>query len=169
MSIKSGSARQIFDGTKTFEFRKTSLKIFDLNEKIYVYSSQVDRAIIGYMRVSEILKGDTAQILKLTGYDVRPDGHEIVDYYGENYQNCCALKLWDVTKFDEPLALKDIRRVNPHIELPNYFTYIFENDPLYGVIREWDQSFSPNGELVENSAQQKRMILQRGIERAQNK
>ncbi len=28
------------------------------------------------MKVSDILKGNTNQILKATGYDVRPDGHE---------------------------------------------------------------------------------------------
>lgn len=169
MSIRSSSAQQIFEGTKKFEFRKTPLRLFDLNEKIYVYSSQEDRALIGYMRVSKILKGDTTQILKLTGYDVRPDGNEIVDYYGENYQNCCALKLYDVTKFEKPLLLKDMRRVDPNIELSKYYTYIPEPEPLYDVIREWDQSFSSNGNLCKDFAQQKRRILQRGIERARNK
>lgn len=119
MSIMSYYARQIFDETKGYEFRKSPLKAQDLDKKIYVYSAKEDKALIGYMKVSEILKGNTTQILKSTGYDVRPDGYEIVDYYGKDFQRCCALKLYDVTEFEEYLTLKDMRRIDPNINLPN--------------------------------------------------
>ena len=89
MSIMSYYARQIFEETKPYEFRKSPLRYQDLDEKIYVYSAKEDKAIVGYMKVSDILKGNTNEILKLTGYDKRPDGHEIVDYYGPNFQSCC--------------------------------------------------------------------------------
>ena len=104
ISIMSYYARQIFTETKGYEFRKSPLKDCDLNQKIYVYSAKEDKAIIGYMKVSDIIKGDTNQILKATGYDIRPYRQEIVDYYGENFQRCCALKLYDVTEFDEYLT-----------------------------------------------------------------
>ena len=70
-------ARQIFDETKTFEFRKSPIKKELLNEKIYVYSAKEDKAIIGYLKVDDILSGNTNQILNLTGYDKRKDG---IDY-----------------------------------------------------------------------------------------
>ena len=117
MSIMSYYARQIFDETKGYEFRKSPLKDQDLDKKIYVYSAKEDKALIGYMKVSEILKGNTTQILKFTGYDVRPDGYEIVDYYGKDFQRCCALKLYDVTEFEEYLTLNDMRRIDPNIIL----------------------------------------------------
>lgn len=165
MSIMSYYARQIFDETKGYEFRKSPLKAQDLDKKIYVYSAKEDKALIGYMKVSEILKGNTTQILKSTGYDVRPDGYEIVDYYGKDFQRCCALKLYDVTEFEEYLTLKDMRRIDPNINLPQYYSYIYENDPLYDVIREWVEAFSLDGNLCENPTKQKQAILRSSIER----
>ena len=165
MSIMTYYARQIFDETKGYEFRKSPLKDQDLDKKIYVYSAKEDKALIGYMKVSEILKGNTTQILKSTGYDVRPDGHEIVDYYGKDFQRCCALKLYDVTEFEEYLTLRDMRKIDPNINLPQYYSYIYEGNPLYDVIREWDEAFSLDGNLCKNPTKQKQLILQRGIER----
>lgn len=151
--------------TKGYEFRKSPLKDQDLDKKIYVYSAKEDKALIGYMKVSKILKGNTTQILKSTGYNARPDGHEIVDYYGKNFQRCCALKLYDVTEFEEYLTLRDMRKIDPNINLPQYYSYIYENNPLYSVIREWDEAFSLDGNLCKNPTKQKQLILQRGIER----
>ena len=114
MSIMSYYARQIFDETKGYEFRKSPLKDQDLDKKIYVYSAKEDKALIGYMKVSEILKGNTTQILKFTGYDVRPYGYEIVDYYGKDFQRCCALKLYDVIReWDEAFSLDGNLCENP--------------------------------------------------------
>lgn len=165
MSIMSYYARQIFDETKGYEFRKSPLKDQDLDQKIYVYSAKEDKALIGYMKVSDIIKGNTSQILKATGYDKRPDGHEIVDYYGRNFQRCCALKLYDVTEFIEYLTLKDMRKIDPNINLPQYYSYIYENNPLYDVINEWDKAFSLDGNICNNPKQQKQLILKKGIER----
>ena len=52
-----------------------------LNKKIYVYSTKENKAIIGYFKVNDILNGNTDEILRVTGYDKRHDGHEIVEYY----------------------------------------------------------------------------------------
>lgn len=81
ISILTYYARQIFDETKLYEFRKSPLNEELFNKKIYVYSAKEDKAIIGYFKVSDILKGNTDEILRITGYDKRNDGHEIVEYY----------------------------------------------------------------------------------------
>lgn len=167
ISIMSYYARQIFAETKGYEFRKSPLKDCDLNQKIYVYSAKEDKAIIGYMKVSDVIKGNTNQILKATGYDIRPDKQEIVDYYGENFQRCCALKLYDVTEFDEYLTLKDMRKINPNIQLPQYYSYIYEGNPLYQVIKEWDKTFSLDGEVSKTPNKDKAKILCKGRKRKQ--
>lgn len=169
MSIMSYYARQIFDETKEYEFRKSPLRSNDLNEKIYVYSAKEDKALIGYMKVSEILRGNTNQILKATGYDIRPDRHEIVDYYGKDFKKCCALKLFDVTEFEEYLTLREMRKIDSNIQLPQYYSYIYESNPLYQVIKEWDEAFSLDGNLCENSQQRKRMILNNVKEKGRRK
>ena len=161
ISIMTYYARQIFDETKLYEFRKSPLKNELLNKKIYVYSAKEDKAIIGYFKDSDILNGNTNEILKATGYDKRDDGHEIVEYYGKNNPNCFALQLYDVTEFGEYLSLRDMRSISRNADMPQYIKYIYENDPLYGVIKEWDEAFSLDGSLCDNPNKTKQMILQR--------
>ena len=161
ISIMTYYARQIFDETKLYEFRKSPLKNELLNKKIYVYSAKEDKAIIGYFKVSDILKENTNEILTATGYDKRSDGHEIVEYYGKNNPNCFALQLFDVTEFEEYLSLKDMRSISKSADMPQYIKFIYENDPLYDLIKEWDEAFSLDGNLCDNPNKTKQMILQR--------
>ncbi len=91
ISIMTYYARQIFEETKLYEFRKSPLKDELLNKKIYVYSAKTDKAIIGYFKVSDILNVNTNEILRATGYDKRDDGHEIVEYYGKKNPKYFAL------------------------------------------------------------------------------
>ncbi len=142
MSIMSYYARQIFNGTKSYEFRKSPLRTEDLNKQIYIYSAKEDKSIIGSVKVKKIHFGNVEEILKITGYDKRIDGGEIVDYYG-NCSHCYALELYDIQKFMKPLSLKEMRKVDPNIQLPQYFTYIRPNSPIYEIIKELNnQSYS---------------------------
>lgn len=142
MSIMSYYARQIFNGTKSFEFRKSPLRIEDLNKKIYIYSAKEDKAIVGSVKVKKIHCGNVEEILKMTGYNKRTDGSEIVDYYG-NCSQCYALELYDIKKFEKPLTLKEMRKLDPNIQLPQYFTYFRPNSPIYEKIKELNnQNFS---------------------------
>lgn len=161
ISIMTYYARQIFDETKPYEFRKSPLKSELLNKKIYVYSAKEDKAIIGYFKVSDVLKGNTEEILSSTGYDKRSDGYEIVNYYGKNNPNCFALRLYDVTEFEEYLSLHDMRMISKNADMPQYIKYIYENDPLYNVIKEWDNAFSLDGSLCDNPEKTKKIILQK--------
>lgn len=161
ISIMTYYARQIFDETKLFEFRKSPLKEELLNKKIYVYSAKEDKSIIGYFRVSDILNGTTNEIMKATGYDKRKDGHEIVSYYGKNNPNCFALRLYDVTEFEEYLSLKDMRSISPNTDMPQYIKFVYDNDPLYEVIEEWDKAFSLDGNLCNNPEKTKKIILEK--------
>ena len=163
ISIMTYYAKQIFDETKLYEFRKSPLKKELLDKKIYVYSAKEDKAIIGYFKVSDILNGNTSKILELTGYDKRKDGTEIVDYFGKNNPNCFALHLYDVTEFEEYLTLKDMRKISNNADMPQYIKFIYENDPLYDVITKWDEAFSLDGNLCENPTKTKQLILQKAM------
>lgn len=144
ISITSYYARQIFNKTKVYEFRKSPLKNELLNKKIYVYSAKQDKAIIGCFRVKDILVGNINEILHATGYDKRVDGQEIIDYYGKNNKNCFALCLYDIVKFKEALFLSEMRSISNSVTMPQYIKYIYEDNPLYEVIIEWEQNFSSN-------------------------
>lgn len=136
ISIISKYAKQIFDGSKLFEFRKTPLKKELLNEKIYVYSAKEDKAIIGYFRISEVLCGNTEKILKLTGYDKRNDANEIISYFGKNNPKCYALRIYDVNRFTKPVTLEEMRKLNPKVTMPQYIKYVYEENPIYKIIKK---------------------------------
>ncbi len=169
ISIMTYYASQIFDETKLYEFRKSPLKQEVLDQKIYVYSAKEDKAIIGYFRVSDILSGNTTEILKLTGYDKRKDGHEIVSYFGQNNPKCFALSLYDITEFSEYLTLRDMRSVSNNADMPQYLKFVYEGDPLYDMINEWDQAFSLDGDICQNPKKEKQMILQRARKKGKGK
>ena len=127
-------ARQIFNGTKKFEFRKSPLKPYDLNKTIFVYSAKEDKAIIGSFEVVKVHKGNLNEILNVTGYDKRPDVQEIIDYY-KNCKICYALELSNITRFSKPLTLKQMRKIDNNIQLPQYYAYLSSKSPLYNEIK----------------------------------
>lgn len=133
ISIMTYYAKQIFEGTKLYEFRKSPLRNSDLNKQIFVYSAKGDKSVIGSFKVKQVLHGDVNKIMKLTGYDKRKDGVEILEYFGNN-PNCYALELYDVQSFSKPLTLKEMRRVCPKIQLPQYYTYIKPSSPIFNKL-----------------------------------
>lgn len=141
ISIMSYYARQIFDGTKMFEFRKSPLNPTDLNKQIFVYSAKEDKAIVGSFKVKKIHHGNVHEIMHITGYDKRKDGIEILNYFGNN-PNCYALELYDVQSFSKPLTLKEMRRIVPNIQLPQYYTHINCNSPLYNNLLQLNKQMN---------------------------
>lgn len=140
-------ARQIFDGTKEYEFRKSPLKLCDMNKKIYVYSAKEDKAIIGSFEVSDILKGSVDDILMRTGYNIRRDKQEIIDYFENSYM-CYALKLENVQRFENPLTLRQMRRIDPEIQLPQYYQHIYPDSKLYEPIVNLDKTAAKSNYLI---------------------
>ena len=134
MSIITYYAKQIFNGTKKFEFRKSALKEQDLNKTIYVYSAKDDKAIIGSFEVSKVHQGNLQEILNITGYDKRNDKNEIIDYF-KNTKTCYALELNNIKLFSKKLTLSQMRNIYSKVQLPQYFTHISNEHPLYETIK----------------------------------
>lgn len=127
MSIKTKYANQIFDGTKKFEFRRKSIGDKNCNKKIYIYSSEKDKSIIGYIIVDKILKGDLDFILKATDY---VDSQDIIDYFSGR-DECFALHISNYYKFLKPLKLEDIRASYERFVIPQFYRYIKAQEPIY--------------------------------------
>ncbi len=135
ISIMSFYARQIFAGTKKFEFRKSAIKEQDLGKTFYVYSAKDDKAIVGSFVVEKVHKGNLAEILKITGYDKRSDRGEIESYFSSS-KDCYALQLGKVKKFEKPLTLKQMREAEPKVQLPQYWAYVSEKSNLFDLIKK---------------------------------
>lgn len=135
ISIMSYYARQIFAGTKKFEFRKSAIKEQDLGKTFYVYSAKDDKAIVGSFVVEKVHKGNLAEILKISGYDKRSDRGEIESYFA-NSKDCYALQLSQVKKFEKPLPLQQMRAIEPKVQLPQYWAYVSKKSNLFDLIRK---------------------------------
>ena len=69
--------------------------------------------------------------------------------------------MYDVTEFEEYLTLRDMRSISKNADMPQYIKFIYDNDPLYEVIKKWDEAFSLDGNLCDNPSKAKQMILQK--------
>ena len=127
MSIKTNYANQIFNGAKKFEFRRKSIGEKNCNKKIYIYSSEEDKSIIGYIIVDKILKGDLDFILKTTDY---VDNQDIIDYF-DGCKECFALHISNYYKFLKPLTLEDIRASYEKFVIPQFYRNVKNQEPIY--------------------------------------
>lgn len=164
ISIDTHYAREIFNETKIYEFRKVPLIDDLLNTKIYVYSFGEDKALIGYFKVDNVLDGNTYEILKKTEYNKNPDMYNVVKYFGLDNPNCYAYHLYDVTEFDEYLSIYDIRNINKNYRIPaDALRFIYDNDPLYNIIKKWDEYFSLDGKKYNNKIKEEQKIIKKSI------
>ena len=102
MSIKTKYANQIFKGTKKYEYRRRSIKEGNLNKKIFIYSSEIDKKIVGYIIVDEILEGTSEYILKRTNNEGNID---IINYF-KDCENCYALKIKEAVLLQKAISLR---------------------------------------------------------------
>ena len=140
ISIQTYYAKQILEGTKIYEFRKSPIKEELYHQKIYIYSAKEEKAIVGYMRVSNVLCANTEEILKLTNYDKHKDRKHIWKYFGRSRLNCYALVIEEVCEFTNYLTLEKLKSVKNNLVMPQYLTYIYEDNPLYSVIMNWENN-----------------------------
>lgn len=127
MSIKTKHANKIFEGTKKFEFRRKSIGEKNCNKKIFIYSSEEDKAIIGYIIVDTILNGDINYILKTTNC---LDNQDIIKYF-KGCSECYALHIGEFHRFLEPLKLEDIRANFEKFVIPQFYRYVKITEPIY--------------------------------------
>ena len=127
MSIKTRYANKIFNGTKTYEYRRKSIGNKNCNKKIYIYSSEEDKMIVGYIIVDKILKGDLDYIEKSTG-NLNTDSRR---KYFEGCDICYALHISEYHKLKKAISLNDVKFV-----VPQFYRYIKEDEPLYKILKD---------------------------------
>lgn len=128
LSIKTRYANNIFNGTKKYEYRRKSIGYKNCNKKIYVYSSEEDKAIIGYIIIDEIISGDIDFIIKTTDAS-----YEIKKYF-DGCDKGYALKIGKIFKFNDPVYLKDIKIYDNKFNVPQFYRYIKKDEYIYKLL-----------------------------------
>ena len=132
ISIKTKYANQIFNGTKLYEYRRKSIGEKNCNKKIFVYSSEEEKAIVGYIIVDKILEGNIDYILEATN---NKNNGDIIDYFN-GCDKCYALKIAKAVKFKNPIYLSEIKKEEKNFVVPQFYRYIKENEYIYEELKE---------------------------------
>lgn len=127
MSIKTKYANQIFNGIKKYEFRRKNIGEKNCNKKIIIYSSEKEKAIIGYIIVEKILVGDINFILDATN---NKNNSEIINYFNK-CDKCYAFKISHAIKYEKPLTLEEIKKYDKNFVVPQFYRYIKSNEYIY--------------------------------------
>lgn len=127
MSIKTKHATRIFNGNKIYEFRRKSIKQENLNKKIFIYSSETTKEILGYMIVDKILENDIDSLLEETKYE---DTKSIREYF-KGCKTCYALHISETYRFVSPIKIEEIKKEHPDFVIPQFYRYIKPNESIY--------------------------------------
>lgn len=133
MSIKTKYANQIFNGTKKYEYRRKNIGEKNLGKKIFIYSSEKERAIVGYIIVSDIIEGTLNYVLEQTD---NINNQDIMNYF-KDCQKCYALKISEAVKFENPIFLVSIRKKQENFVIPQYYRYIYQTEKLYEILKNY--------------------------------
>jgi len=104
LSINPEHVKNIFNGTKQYEFRKVRCK--KEITKILIYSTSPIMEVVGEAAVEIILEDDPETVWKLTSDAAGID----LDFFNEYYlgkEKAVAYKLRDVKKYRSPKPLSD--------------------------------------------------------------
>lgn len=127
MSIKTKHATRIFNGNKIYEFRRKSIKQENLNKKIFIYSSETTKEILGYMIVDKILENDIDSLLEETKYE---DTKSIREYF-KGCKTCYALHISETYRFVSPIKIEEIKKEHTDFVIPQFYRYIKPNESIY--------------------------------------
>ena len=132
MSIKTKYANHIFEGTKKYEFRRKSIGEKNCNKKIFIYSSEKDKAIIGYIIIDTILEGDLKHITTKTNCSKSKD---IIDYF-KDCNKCYALHIKETHKFIKPITLEELKKEQEKFTIPQFYRYVKKQEPIYETLKK---------------------------------
>ena len=130
MSIKTKYASMIFAGTKEYEFRRKSIGEKNCHKKIYIYSSEEEKAIVGYIIVDKILSGDLEEIQLLTN----SSNNNGMETYFKGCDKCYALHISEHHRFIKPIKLVDIKNNNKDFVIPQFYRYIRYKESIYTLL-----------------------------------
>lgn len=132
MSIKTKHANKIFSGIKTFEYRTKSIKDNNLNKYCLIYSSEDEKAVIGYVVFDYIVEGSADYLINNTN----PESINGLKEYLSNKEKGYALHIKEYKKFDNPITLKELRNSNDNFNIPQYYRYLKKGESLYLIAKK---------------------------------
>lgn len=132
MSIKTKHANKIFSGTKTFEYRTKTINNKNLNKYCLIYSSEDEKAVIGYVVFDYIVDGNCDFLIKNTN----PENIDGLKKYLSEKKVGYALHIKEYERFDKPIKLDVLKGKYKTFNVPQYYRYIKKDEYLYSIAKK---------------------------------
>lgn len=147
LSIRPKFAREIFDGNKEYEFRKTALP----SELAYILLMENgSREILGGFSVDEVIKEGIDTLWEKFGKGTS-DKDRFYRYY-EGWERGLAIKVDGSDEFENPIPIKEITKMDPNLSVPDQFTHIYLTNRALSLLTDYSETIRelfPNQTLDE--------------------
>lgn len=121
LSVKPQFAKDIFNGLKKYEYRKTIFTRQDI-KKVFVYASSPINSVIGEFQIEKIIHDNIDVLWILTKSNAGISKESFFEYFN-NKSKGYAIKIKSQKKYDNPLSLDSLMVSAP----PQSFRYLESN------------------------------------------
>jgi len=118
LSIKPEFALKIFDGSKSYEYRRSIFKRHEVT-RIVVYASDSIQKVIGEFEIGDILYDEPEALWAKTGEHAGISKQGFLEYF-RNKTKGYAIQIKSTIKYDIPLPLSSFMVSSP----PQSFMYL---------------------------------------------
>ncbi|MEQ8245131.1 ASCH domain-containing protein [Fulvivirga sp.] len=122
ISVKPEFAYRILSGEKTIELRKNTPSVTE-GDLVIIYATQPVKAIVGYCKVSGIVKDNPSNIWDKYSEVTGISKQGFMSYYS-NTLTAIGIKLKDVNPLSKNFTLKQVKAVIPKFKPPQSFAYL---------------------------------------------
>jgi len=126
LSIRPEYANKIFDRTKTVELRRIRPRLLNEGDRVVVYVSSPQQAVVGSFKVDNIVEKPVTELWEEVEKLAGISHEDFYDYY-QGVRLGVGIFLKDIHRFSQPVELHRLRNKLPNLKPPQSFRYLTDN------------------------------------------
>jgi predicted transcriptional regulator len=126
LSIRPEYANKIFDRTKTVELRRVRPRLLNEGDRVVVYVSSPQQAVVGSFKVDNIVEKPVTELWEEVEKLAGISHEDFYDYY-QGVRLGVGIFLKDIHRFSQPVELHRLRNKLPNLKPPQSFRYLTDN------------------------------------------
>jgi len=126
LSIRPEYANKIFDRTKTVELRRIRPRLLNKGDRVVVYVSSPEQAVVGSFKVDNIVEKPVTELWEEVEKLAGISHEDFYDYY-QGVKLGVGIFLKDIHRFSQPVELHRLRNKLPNLKPPQSFRYLTDN------------------------------------------
>ena len=126
LSIRPEYATKIFNQTKTVELRRVRPRLLNEGDRVVVYVSSPEKAVVGSFKVDNIVEKPVTELWEEVEKLAGISHEDFYDYY-YGVRLGVGIFLKDIHRFSQPVELHRLRNKLPNLKPPQSFRYLTVN------------------------------------------